>query len=181
MLSAAGGICGSGLVTNSSFLTNKAFTFGGAIVGMVITNCTFFGNSALYGGGAIYGGSTVTNSTFFENYADSGGAVVAASLKNTIIAGPPVGQNCGTLVGTVATDAGYNISDDNFLRLPLAHSNTIRARSASACAVVGRRTQLSKLSHSAAARLKRAWSPRPHPPPTLHMADSRGLQFIQRN
>jgi hypothetical protein len=104
---------------------------GGAIANdgdgsMIVTNCTFAANQATGGyGGAIVNrwssGSpalTVTNSTVSGNKTTSGvGAIEYAggtvSLKGTILAAN-TGGNCGA---GIATDAGYNISDDNSCNL----------------------------------------------------------------
>jgi len=104
---------------------------------MTVINSTLFGNVAAYGG-AIYnlGGITVTNSTLSGNSANgsealftSGGGGIAnggiATLKNTLLAGNPVGGNCVDPFNSVFS-AGHNLSDD--------------ASCASALAQVGDRT-----------------------------------------
>ncbi len=66
--------------------------------------------------------------------------------------------------------------------LPAAHSNTIRERCASACALLGRRAQHSTVSCSSAARLKGAIGLPVRIRvlyPFLLEADACGLQFIR--
>jgi hypothetical protein len=57
----------------------------------------------------------VINSTFSNNTLNGGGIVnfgTEATLRNTILADDPSGNNCVTYVGSPFTDDGYNISDD---------------------------------------------------------------------
>ena len=108
---------GSLTVTNSTFAGNSATDNGGGILSsgtLTVTNSTFAGNSATNNGGGAYndGTATATNSTFSDNSAGSsgggGGVSNAASitLKNTIVANNPSGQNCA---GTI-TDGSGNLS-----------------------------------------------------------------------
>ncbi len=120
---------------------------GGAIydgVPQTITNSTFSDNQATGGfdngthgigrGGAIYeydDSVIVVSSTFSGNHAapgtgSGGGAIYIEggpgpnSLKSSILAGS-TGGNCA---GTVATDNGYNISDDGTCGFTMAPSGT---------------------------------------------------------
>jgi hypothetical protein len=111
---------GSLAVSNSTLNANSAF-YGGAIYNHVtaaITNTTFYSNSATgIGGGAIYdyGILTTTNVTLAHNSAPAGtggginGSNGSTTLRNTILADSPTGDNCA---GTV-TSQGYNLDDHN--------------------------------------------------------------------
>jgi hypothetical protein len=120
---------------------------GGAIYDgfpQTITNSTFSDNQATGGGtdgvgrgGAVYeydDSVIVVSSTFSGNHAapgvgSSGGAIYVEggpgpnSLKSTILAGS-TGGNCAGASGTVITDGGYNISDDNSCGFTMAPSGT---------------------------------------------------------
>lgn len=119
-----GGISNFGgtlIVSNSTFFGNRAY-YGGAISNenpngtVAVSNSTFHGNKAFgYGGGInnLNGGEVaVINSTFSGNEAGLGGGVanigtsLAFTLKNTLIANNPSGNNCGGAI----TDGGGNLS-----------------------------------------------------------------------
>ena len=107
-------------VINSTFSGNRAYN-GGAINNenpgaVTVSNSTFHGNKATNLGGGICsqnaGTVVVTNSTFFGNEAAGGGGVVNVgtsltfTLKNTIVANSPAGNNCFGMI----TDGGRNLS-----------------------------------------------------------------------
>ncbi len=100
---------GTVTLTNSTFSDNSAGQLGGGILnhpsqpgGMVtIGNCTFSGNSAGAVGGGIFnynGNMVISNSTFSGNSAGAGGGAAnmgdTLTLKNTIVANSPLGDNC---------------------------------------------------------------------------------------
>ena len=80
---------------------------------MTVSNSTFSGNSATSGGGGSFnreGSANISNSTFSGNSAYYGGGIYnangAVTLKNTIVAYSPTGNNChGTLI-----NGGNNLS-----------------------------------------------------------------------
>jgi len=91
-ISAAGGILGSPVVTNSTISNNTARDFGGGIDGSpILIDSTMSGNTADKGG-AIYGAATLINSTISGNSAGDGGGLYAnggqtLSLYNSTVAG----------------------------------------------------------------------------------------------
>ncbi len=120
-----GGIANFGTLTlsNSNVSSNFSDTVGAGIrnfATLIFTNSTLSGNSAREGGGGIQNLGTlmVTNSTASGNSAPIAGAdgienesSGSATLKNTIMANSPDGENCDNFGGTFTSD-GHNLSDD---------------------------------------------------------------------
>lgn len=137
IVSAGGGIYNNGTfaVTSSTFSNNSTVgttTAGGGIANdhgtLTVANSTFFGNSTNgtnygYGGGISNGGAlTVTNSTFSGNSANasSGGNLFNSgvlTLKNTILANSPSGDDCASSGGTI-TASGVNLVEDGACSIP---------------------------------------------------------------
>jgi predicted outer membrane repeat protein len=119
-----GGIASDGtvFVSGSTFSGNSSAERGGGISyggrynsSLTVSNSTFIGNSAGSEGGGVYSstsdGVTVSNSTLTGNSAgQQGGGVYSAlgflTLKNTIVANSPGGNNCSGAI----TDGGGNLS-----------------------------------------------------------------------
>jgi hypothetical protein len=121
---AAGGIenVGTATVMNSMFSGNTAtYLDGGGILNdgngiMTLTNSTISGNSAGQRGGGISNTNmlTLTNVTLSGNSANAGGGLAnyggTVSLKNSIIANSPGGNNC---TGGGIVSLSHNLSSDN--------------------------------------------------------------------
>ncbi len=83
---------GISTIANSTFSSNFATAFGGAIAGGAsVDHCQFFDNFSGASGGAIAGGGVVTNSTFLRNHANSSGGAISApgtlSVRNSTFSG----------------------------------------------------------------------------------------------
>jgi hypothetical protein len=112
---------GTVTLSNSTFTGNSAGQVGGGIMNnpsqpggtMTIGNSTFTGNSAGPAGGGLFnynGNMVISNSTFSGNSAGAGGGAAnldaALTLKNTIVANSPLGDNCSGVID----DGGGNLS-----------------------------------------------------------------------
>jgi parallel beta helix pectate lyase-like protein/S-layer family protein/polymorphic membrane protein len=114
--------CHSTIVA-STFASNTATHYAGAILTdddsdlTEITNSTFYDNAALSGSGggvANYGGLSIKNSTFSNNNASSGGAIRNGlggflSLRNSILANSVGGVDCINPDGTPAVENINNL------------------------------------------------------------------------
>ncbi len=112
-------------VANCTFSDNTADSNGGGMCneasGPSVTNCTFFGNTAYSSGGGMYNeesSPSVANCTFSGNNASYRGAGMANTLvsnptvKNTIIADNPSGEDCHCSDDSSITSEGYNLDSD---------------------------------------------------------------------
>ncbi|MFZ5809940.1 MAG: choice-of-anchor Q domain-containing protein [Chloroflexota bacterium] len=110
-------------INSSTFAGNESTTFGGGIyvseaIQTMVTNSTLHDNVSSRGGGIAVTNApiTVTNVTFFRNVAGEGGGGIYSSgtpsrtaLRNTILAGSPVGGDCS---GAMATTSTHNLATD---------------------------------------------------------------------
>ena len=127
-----GGILNVGMLTVIQSTLNGNFAYsGGGIFNyrtVTLTNVTLSGNSATNGGGIYNFHATVTlnNSTLSGNtaltygggiYHSGGNAAQSISLKSTIVANSPSGENCtrdpGSASGSTIVSFGYNLSSDS--------------------------------------------------------------------
>ncbi len=91
------------IISNSSFIGNKALGAGGAIAAtngtVTISNSTISGSIGFYGGGIAGGNVNINNSTINGNFAINTGAVVAQNSIN--ITNSTVSGNSGSSVGSL--------------------------------------------------------------------------------
>jgi hypothetical protein len=107
--------------SNVTFADNTASGWGGGVYGgavhnrgtLAVTGSTFSGNSAGAAGGGLFnynGDMVISNSTFSGNSAGAGGGTAnvdaTLTLKNTIVANSPLGDNCSGVID----DGGGNLS-----------------------------------------------------------------------
>jgi hypothetical protein len=133
---------GAGAIRSEAPLTLTACTisgnagdFGGGIenlASLTLTNVTISGNAASTSGGGLGNFGTavaaLTNVTINGNAATFGGGLnnsATATLRNTIIANSPAGDNCAGPL----TSLGSNLSQDDSCQASLTATGDVNARS----------------------------------------------------